>query len=124
VVFRQATDERWSPGDRLHLRLRCDFVLDACCLPVDGNHVGGRVPLLPDGIAPERQDGDDEHGSRERGGEHGGHEHGGHEHGGHGDRRLCERSPFRPGAWRSGNGTPGGTFESWFYVTAKHSEGR
>jgi hypothetical protein len=93
VVFRQATDERWSPGDRLHVRLRCDFVLDPCCLPVDGNHVGGRVPLLPDGIAPRLAE----------------------------PSELCARSPLRPGAWRSGNGTPGGTFESWFSVASKGS---
>jgi hypothetical protein len=111
VVFRQATDERWSPGDRLHVKLRCDFVLDACCLPVDGNHVGGRVPLLPDGVAPDR---DGYH-------DHEPHGHGQHGHGDHEGR--CEQSPFRPGAWRSGNGTPGGTFESWCYVTAKNSDG-
>jgi hypothetical protein len=107
VVFRQATDERWSPGDRLHVKLRCDFVLDACCLPVDGNHVGGKVPLLPDGIGPDDDD-DEGRGKRHR------HEHE-HEH----EPASCAGSPFRPGAWRSGNGTPGGTFESWIYVAAR-----
>lgn len=107
VSFRQASDERWSPGDRVHVKLRCDFVLDACCLPVDGNHVGGRVPLLSDGC---RHDDDDDKDEKKKRGDH--------------DERRCEGSPFRTGAWRSGNGTPGGTFESWFFVTARkpHAE--
>jgi len=94
VAFRQATDERWSPGDRLQVTLRCDFVLDRCCLPVDGNHVGGRVPLLADGIPPTPSEAEKKRTAHVE----------------------CARSPRRPGAWRSGNGTPGGTFESWFYV--------
>jgi hypothetical protein len=48
-------------GALLHITLRCDFVLDCHCRPVDGEHLRGTLP--------------------------------------------------------SGNGTQGGTFESWFWVT-------
>ena len=69
------------------IQIKADFILDECCRAVDGNHIGGRVPLLPD---YSRFD------AKRPGG--------------------CEVSPDRPGAWVSGNGTQGGTFETWFLV--------
>lgn len=84
--------DRIDPGDRVLVQLRSGFVLDRCCRAVDGDHVGGLVAQLPD--CAERW------------------------------QPTCrppvihcvppEPSPARP--WVSGNGTPGGNFESWFYV--------
>ena len=86
-VYRQRGDERLEHGDRVLIQIKADFILDECCRAVDGNHIGGRVPLLPD---YSRFD------AKRPGG--------------------CEVSPDRPGAWVSGNGTQGGTFETWFLV--------
>ncbi len=83
---------RGLKGDeRVLIILRTDFVLDVCGRPVDGNHVGGFVPLLGDApplvkkqsIIPESI--------------------------------LPDHVP-KFGPWQSGNGTPGGTFTSWFFV--------
>jgi hypothetical protein len=86
-VYKQRSDERLESGDRCLIQVKADFILDECCRAVDGNHLGGRVPLLPDyerfAAAPPES---------------------------------CAVSPDRPGAWVSGNGTQGGTFESWFLV--------
>jgi hypothetical protein len=92
ILFKQTSDEYLQNGDRLMVMLRADFILDECCRPVDGNHVGGRVPLLDRfktnkpsrGMPPASA--------------------------------KCVLPPRRYEAWTSGNGSPGGTFESWFYV--------
>jgi hypothetical protein len=92
IVYRDVTDERPRPGDRILVSVRCDFLLDACCRPVDGNHVGGRVPYLGTpavGLDP----GDKAPGSV-----------------------PCVSNPAHPGPWTSGNGVPGGNFESWFFI--------
>jgi len=84
--------DRIDPGDRVLIQLRSPFILDRCCRAVDGEHVGGLVPVIGEYcdrwpivgqpfIAPCRHP---------------------------------EPHPFGP--WTSGNGTPGGNFESWFYV--------
>jgi hypothetical protein len=86
-VYRQRGDERLEHGDRVLIQIKADFILDECCRAVDGNHIGGRVPLLPDYSPFDAK--------RPVG---------------------CDISPDRPGAWVSGNGTPGGTFETWFVV--------
>ena len=39
--FRYRGDENLDPGDRLMVTIRCAFILDECCRPVDGAHVGG-----------------------------------------------------------------------------------
>src|SRR5215472_12155167 len=44
LVFKRALKERLQDGDRLLFILRSAFILDRCCQPVDGVHVGGRVP--------------------------------------------------------------------------------
>jgi hypothetical protein len=84
--------DRIDPGDRVLIQLRSAFVLDRCCRPLDGEHVGGQVPVLPefrDKWEPTT---------------------------------VPPGAPCRPpepypcAAWTSGNGAPGGTFESWFFV--------
>lgn len=89
IVWRADTDETFQNGDRVLVILRGDFVLDRCCRPIDAEHVGGRVPPSADAIEPV----------------------------GHQPPVSCLSPPERPGPWRSGNGVPGGTFESWLYVT-------
>ena len=99
IFYRDTTDETLEPGDRVLVMLRADFILDECCRPVDGENTGGRVPLLPEyaerfGLYPLR-----------------------HPH-------ECCVPPKGYGAWTSGNGTPGGTFESWFYIREREREPR
>lgn len=89
--------------ERILIILRTDFILDRCCQAVDGNHVGGWVPPLvddgagdipPDVLAQQIQPPQFE----------------------------CPGLPTRVGPWTSGNGVPGGTFESWFFVDGKHKK--
>jgi hypothetical protein len=47
-VFHSTTDETLQYGDRVLIRVRCDFIVDECCRAVDGNHLGGAVPTLPE----------------------------------------------------------------------------
>ena len=82
-----------EPGDRVLIVVRCAFILDECCRPVDGLNVGGRVPYVDDEGRPHP----DERPPAERG-------------------DSCQIPPWGYGPWTSGNGTGGGTFESWFYV--------
>ena len=84
--------DRIDPGDRVLLVLRSAFVLDHCCRAIDGEHLGGLVPQLPEYV-------DRWHNLH---------------HPIHPPCRPPEPHPFAP--WTSGNGTPGGNFESWFYV--------
>jgi hypothetical protein len=91
IIFRDQSNEGLEDADKVLIILRTDFILDKCCRPVDGNHTGGRVPLLgryadnkPKNETPPVT--------------------------------VCPRPPNRYGAWTSGNGNPGGTFESWFYI--------
>jgi hypothetical protein len=91
VVFHDRTDEVRQPGDRLLITLRTSFILDECCRPVDGEHVGGLVPIAEDYERWRRDDPP--------------------------NRAPCTQPP--PGQllpWASGNGIPAGTFESWIYV--------
>ena len=91
IVYRQTTGQNLQNGDRVLITVRTSFVLDRCCRPVDGEHVGGRVPILDDYK-------DFDRGTARVG-------------------RRCERPVPPTSPWRSGDGTPGGTFESWWYVT-------
>jgi len=81
-----------EPGDRLMFILRASFVLDKCCEPVDGEHIGGWVPRIPgsppppEGVEQIRPPGD------------------------------CGGKSYPGGPWMSGNRTPGGSFESWLYI--------
>ena len=74
--------------------VRTCFILDECCRPVDGNHIGGRVPILPEYKEYDR--------SQTPG--------------------ACAHPPLSFGPWTSGNGTPGGTFESWFYIKSTEAK--
>jgi len=85
-----------EPGDRVLVVVRSGFILDECCRPVDGLNVGGRVPYVTcEPPYPEALGQVDpcEH---------------------------CAEPPWGYQPWSSGNGTGGGTFESWFYVRDKH----
>jgi hypothetical protein len=97
--YRYTGDETLDPEDRLFITIRTAFILDECCRPVDGAHVGGRVPIIinehefqpydksmpaADCPAPRR---------------------------GYGP--LAGQSPW---PWTSGTGFPSSSFESWFYI--------
>jgi hypothetical protein len=80
-----------DPSDRILFILRADTVLDHCCLPVDGNHVGGLVPALPGAPKPVVWR----------------------------HKVACRRTPLRTVPWASGDRTPGSTFESWFIAATE-----
>jgi hypothetical protein len=88
LVYRQRSKETLQDGDRLIFTIRSAFLLDHCCRPVDGEHVGGRVPYLGE-HTPEID--------------------------AWLAKRPCAHPHGRP-VWTSGNGAGGGTFESWFYI--------
>jgi hypothetical protein len=96
IFYRDTTDETLEPGDRVLVTLRTNFILDRCCRPVDGENVGGRVPVL------------DEYA------EHYGLCANGHEE--------CCVPAGGYGPWRSGSGVHGGVFESWFYIRERDWE--
>ncbi|MCI0392751.1 MAG: hypothetical protein MOB07_28805 [Acidobacteria bacterium] len=98
LKFRQTTGEVLQDGDRVLVIVRADFILDECCRPVDGNHVGGRVPYT--GSANLR------HRLRN-----------GHEVA----QQRCLTPPLRYGPWVSGDGSTGESFESWFYIKSQDS---
>lgn len=84
--------DRIDPEDRVLIQLRSAFVLDRCCRALDGEHIGGFVPLLDDYrsrwkplTTPTAL-----------------------------PCRAPEPRAFPP--WASGNGNHGGNFESWFFV--------
>lgn len=86
--YEQTTDETVQHGDQINITIRTPFILDRCCRPVDGTHVGGRVPLLH-GYEPGRH---------------------------HPPGNFCPRPPDGVGRWTTGTGTGAGVFESWIYV--------
>lgn len=86
--FAYQGDENLDPGDRVMITIRCAFILDECCRPVDGAHVGGRVPLIAGYEEFDRST----------------------------PAAHCQIKPPGYGPWTSGAGTPGSTFESWFYL--------
>jgi hypothetical protein len=85
----QGTDEVVQRSDRINVIVRTPFILDRCCRPVDGTHVGGRVPLLP-GYRPAAE-----------------------------PPTICERPPPEIAPWTSGADTGAGGFESWFTVRGR-----
>ncbi|ANW21688.1 hypothetical protein [Streptomyces clavuligerus] len=95
--YRQNTRETLQDGDRVLITVRTAFLLDRCCHPVDGTHVGGKVPLIGCG---DGDGGGDETAAR----------------GGHVPHRGCALPPSGVGPWTSGSGAGGDTFESWFFV--------
>jgi hypothetical protein len=87
VIVRDDTSESLNYGDRVLITLRSAFLLDNCCRPVDGTHVGGRVPLLPgspEALATPT-------------------------------RTVCAVPPGGIGPWTSGAGGAA-NFESWFWI--------
>jgi hypothetical protein len=92
IVFKYTARETLQSSDRVFIIVRTDFILDKCCRPVDGNHTGGRVPLLA-AFAENKP-----------------------KAGMPASPTVCVDPPRRYGAWTSGNGNPGGKFESWFYI--------
>ncbi|WP_369035237.1 hypothetical protein [Streptomyces adonidis] len=98
--YRQTTRETLQDGDRLTITVRAAFILDRCCRPVDGTHVGGRVPLIDaDSHTADTADTTDTTDSE-----------GAARHGG------CDIPPSGIGPWTSGTGVGGDVFESWFFV--------
>jgi hypothetical protein len=92
--WRQTSGESLQEGDRVLITVRTPFILDRCCRPVDGIHVGGRVPSLP-GCASAHHEPD-----------------------------FCPTPPWGAGPWTSGTGTGAGVFESWFFVRENHEKER
>jgi hypothetical protein len=100
-----------STGDRVRIALRCDFIIDMCCRAIDGNHIGGKVPTLVSVVDPPTwKSKKAEHAWEPIEPEAGP------------PTKHCAHPPDREGPWRSGNGTPGGTFESWFAVSMNEDE--
>ena len=92
--WRQTSGESLQAGDRVLITVRTPFILDRCCRPVDGIHVGGRVPLLPScEPAPREPD-------------------------------FCLTPPWGSGPWTSGTGTGAGVFQSWFFIRENHEKER
>lgn len=91
LIFKADTDETLQDGDRVLITVRTSFLLDRCCRPVDGENIGGRVPILDCSPFPPREPVG-------------------------GPLPDCLKSPTSLGPWTSGNGSPAGTFESWFFV--------
>ena len=99
IFYRDTTDETLEPGDRVLVILRTGFILDKCCRAIDGENIGGKVPLLHEYA--------EKFGLREQP-----------------RHDECCLPPKGYGPWTSGNGTPGGTFESWFFIREQEREPR
>jgi hypothetical protein len=96
--WRQTSGESLQHGDRVLITVRTPFILDRCCRPVDGAHVGGRVPRLPGHeVQHERP---------------------------HHEPDFCTTPPSGAGPWTSGTGTGAGAFESWFFIRENSERGR
>ncbi len=94
IVIRNGSGERVQSNDRVMILVRTAFILDACCRPMDGAHLGGRVPRITDGpnvldaaLKEEREVPRDE---------------------------ACPFPPHGPVPWTTG---PSSNFESWFYIS-------
>jgi hypothetical protein len=98
VVFRSLADEEMQPGDRMLITVRTGFILDDCCRPVDGENVGGRVPVLNE--FKEKYDRSSVVNPK----------------------GICGW-PNTYGGWTSGNGA-GGWFQSWFYAAQSQQGSR
>jgi hypothetical protein len=85
--YRQTTREVLQDGDRVLITVRAAFILDRCCRPVDGTHVGGKVPMIEPATGESVLT----------------------DYG-------CKLPPSGVGPWTSGTGAGGDVFESWFFV--------
>lgn len=88
--YRDDSGETLNRGDRVIVTLRSNFILDACCKPVDGENVGGLTPQTSTyADNPELQT----------------------------DFKQPETPCIDPRkVLTSGEGRPGSTFESWFFI--------
>jgi hypothetical protein len=71
--YRQRTGESLQANDLVTITFRAPMVLDACCRPVEGLNVGGRVPQLAGSPVPSRST----------------------------PSEVCVEAPFKPGSWTS-----------------------
>lgn len=96
IVYRDNTSESLNEGDRVLVIVHSAFLLDECCRPVDGAHVGGRVPRLPHSphakVIPEPT--------------------------------SCTKLPHGAGPWTSGAGGAAANFESWFWIDRSEEKKR
>ncbi|SNY37863.1 hypothetical protein [Paractinoplanes atraurantiacus] len=106
--IRQKTGETLQGGDLLRITVRTPFLLDRCCRPVDGTHVGGKVPFLRRGR--DADDWPDPYETTET--EATETEATGTETPAAG----CVLPPSGIGPWTSGTGGGAGVFESWFFI--------
>ncbi|MGN9908583.1 hypothetical protein ACTMTJ_13655 [Phytohabitans sp. LJ34] len=93
--FRQTTRETLQDDDRVLITVRSAFLLDRCCRPVDGTHVGGKVPYLRPRSEKDADAEPDVDTATDVG---------------------CALPPSGIGPWTSGVGLGGDVFESWFFV--------
>ena len=124
IFYRDTTEEELEAGDRVVVVLLTDFILDECCRPVDGENVGGKVPTIHEhaeryGYGPHPDH--DRPGDRRHRRHEDDHPHDRNHHPQHGE---CEVPPRGYLPWTSGNGIPGGTFVSWFYIREEERERR
>jgi hypothetical protein len=91
--IRYTGDENLDSGDKVLIIIRAAFILDECCRPLDGAHVGGLVPST--------------------------HHHESNSRNTHQQFAKCPIPPPGYGPWTSGTGYPGANFESWFYIKAQ-----
>jgi hypothetical protein len=97
VRYRDMTGEKAQPNDRIMIMVRTPFILDRCCRPVEGLHVGGRVPLKAGSHAQAEKVTKEARAAAASEG-------------------LCPTPPWGPMPWTTSGG---GNFESWFWVAGE-----
>jgi hypothetical protein len=95
VRYRDTTGGTVQPKDRIMIVVRGPFILDRCCRPVEGLHVGGRTPRLALDCDSDRAARREE--ARAGAGEH----------------HVCAHPAHGPVPWTTSGG---GNFESWFSI--------
>jgi hypothetical protein len=98
IRYRDATGETVQPKDRIMIVVRAPFLLDRCCRPVEGLHVGGRVPRLC------LDDEADEAARKEEA------------KAGLPNHVVCTHPPHGPMPWTTSGP---GNFESWFWIAGE-----
>ena len=88
--YKGRDEENTDPGDRILFVLRSSFVLDHCCMPIDGLRFGVGRPVAVDASAPKPV----------------------HER----PQIACATRPKHHIPWVTGVHPPGSTFESWLFV--------
>ncbi|UZK70305.1 hypothetical protein OKW76_04470 [Sphingomonas sp. S1-29] len=94
VRIRNGGQERVQAKDRILVTVRTTFILDACCRPVEGSHVGGRVPRITDETPSGKAALNEEAKVEPPAG--------------------CVQPAHGPLPWTTG---ADGNFESWFYIS-------